>query len=166
MGCIQKDLPPGSLWQSVVKGLAESDVASFTRCFMPFWTHLYFQAPWNLAAMSSKCNYAVSEKVLLFVCFKHCLIISLSATYSCILRNGEQSLPILLLHAALHLAGLLCSPSVFSYFSWKVLVPTFFFLKVKVIPYPFCCLSNSRVSFLKQCPSACSEGVGTQWLRK
>lgn len=44
-------------------------------------TFMYgFQAPGNLAAMSSKCSYALSKKVLLFVCFKHCLIISLSAT--------------------------------------------------------------------------------------
>lgn len=104
--------------------------------FHTFLNTLYFQAPWNLVAMSSKCNYALSKEVLLFVCFKHHLIITPSATYSCILRNSEQSLPILLLHATLHLAGVLCSLSDFSYFSWKVLVPTYFFSRWKLSPIP------------------------------
>lgn len=150
---------PMSLWQSLLKVLAESDVASFSRFVSCLSEHIY------TIRVHEILHQWVPNVIMHWAkkyCF--CLFQTLSnhfTQYHLLLQlDGEWSLPISLLHAALPLAGLLCSLFSFSYSIWNTLVPRLvFLLKVKVIPYGFCCLSNSRVSFLKQHPSACSEGV-------
>lgn len=146
---------PEGPWQSVVKVW---QCILLQVCFMTFWACLSCQAP-HRTARSSKCDYELGEKVLLFVCSKHCLITSLIAVFSCIMKSSDWLLPHPLPRVVSHLAGLSCSLSVlFIFFKLKSPNTCIF---MQMISYPRSCLSNSNATLLRQAvspPAASRDG--------